>query len=116
VYFYELHESDDELLLDVLLVHDSEFDEEEFLELVLEARADVMQRFEEDSLIQAIANELERRHGFTHVTDARIRVAINVSTQDEATVIADVDEGLTGEDGSDGYRSILVEADPEDSR
>ena len=56
MYFYELHEGDDEVFSDVLLAHDSEYDENEFLELVLEARAAVLDKYEEDTLSEAIAH------------------------------------------------------------
>ena len=61
MYFYELSESDDEILANVLLAHDSEYDEQELLEIVLEAREAVIATFEEESLIDAIAAELEKR-------------------------------------------------------
>ena len=34
MYFYELHEGDDEIYSDLLLVHDSEIAPDEFFELV----------------------------------------------------------------------------------
>jgi hypothetical protein len=55
VYFYELHEGDEDVFSDVVLAHEVEFDESEFLDLVLEARGEVLDRFEEDSLVEAIA-------------------------------------------------------------
>ena len=55
MYFYELSESDDDILANLFLGHDSEYDEQEFLDLVLEAREAVLKAFEEDSLIEAIA-------------------------------------------------------------
>jgi len=82
VYFYELHESDDELFSEALLAHDSEYDEQEFLELVLEARGAVLDSFEEDSLIEAVANELARSHGFVHIDDRQLRAAVRVSAND----------------------------------
>jgi cytosine/adenosine deaminase-related metal-dependent hydrolase len=38
LYFYELHEGDEDVFTDVLLAHDLEYDDAEFLELVLESR------------------------------------------------------------------------------
>jgi hypothetical protein len=43
VWFYELHEGDDDVFSDVLLYHDTEYDEQELLELVLEARTAVLE-------------------------------------------------------------------------
>jgi hypothetical protein len=118
VYFYELHEGDEDVFSDVLLAHDIEYDEDEFLELVQEARRDVIDTFEEDSLVEAIANELQRRHGFLHIDDSRIRVAVNVSANEDETFVAQVEERRadgTGE-GDEDYRSLLIEIDPEDQR
>ena len=120
MYFYELHEGDDDVYSDVLLAHDNEFDEEEFLELVLEARREVIERFEEDSLVEAIANELERRHGFVHIDDSRLRVAVNVSADERETFVAQLDEARA--DGSDeddeettSFRTVFVVIEREDS-
>jgi hypothetical protein len=116
VYFYELHESDDELFSEVLLAHDAEYDEQEFLELVLEARKAVLEGFEEDSLIEAVANELQRRHGFVHIDDQQLRAAINVSVHDGETAITPVEErgpSLKPEEGED-FRTLLVDIEPED--
>jgi hypothetical protein len=120
VYFYELHETDDDLFTDIVLVHDNEFDEDEFLEQVLEARLAVLEKFEEDSLVEAVANELARVHGFTVIDDSRLRVAVNVSVEEGATVLATTDERAAARDAGDSedeeYRSLLIEVDPEDPR
>ena len=88
MYFYELHESDDELFSEALLAHDSEYDENEFLELVQEARRDVIDNFEEDSLIEAVANQLQRTHGFVHIDDRQLRAAVRVSANEGETEFA----------------------------
>jgi len=113
VYFYELHEGDDELFSDALLVHEQEFDEEQFLELVLEARARVLGSFEEDTLVEAVAHDLERQHGFVHIDDARLSAAVNVSEQEGETFLAEVSDEAEEqlEDGAE-YRSLLVDLDP----
>ncbi len=114
MYFYELSESDDEILANLLLAHDSEYDEAEFLELVLEARGAVLSSFEEDSLIEAIASELERRHGFVHV-DANLRAAVRVSVEEEETVVIPVDERVASlPEEEDNFRTMLVEVESED--
>jgi hypothetical protein len=115
MYFYELSESDDEIFANVLLAHDSEYDEQEFLELVLEAREAVIKDFEEESLIEAIATVLERQHGFTHI-DANVRAAVRVSAEEGETVITAVDERVaaaaTGEE--EDFRTMLIETETED--
>ena len=119
VYYYELHEGDEEVFTDVLLAHEIEYDESEFLELVLEARAEVLDRFEEDSLVEAIANELERNHGFTHLDDSRLRVSVDVSAEEGETHVTETEErGITNGAALDGddFRSLLIEVDPDDAR
>lgn len=119
VYFYELHEGEEDIFSDVLLAHDAEFDEAEFLELVMEARADVKDRFEENSLVEAIGNELQRRHGFLHIDDSRLRVAVNVSAEEGETRVTETDEraaSMNGQAPDDAdYRSLLIEVDPDDA-
>ncbi len=115
MYFYELSESDDEILANVLLGHDSEYDEQEFLELVLEARESVMASFEEESLIEAVATELEKKHGFVQV-EANLRAAVRVSAEEDETVIVAVDERVAaaaiGEE--EDFRTMLIETEIED--
>ncbi len=114
MYFYELTEADDEIFANVLLAHDAEYDEGEFLELVLEAREAVLKHFEEDSLIEGIASELERSHGFTQV-EANLRASVRVSAEDNETAATPVDEraaAVLGEE--DDFRSMLIEVEPED--
>ena len=114
MYFYELHEGDEDVFSDVLLVHDSEYDPEEFFELVQDIRRKVQDMFEHDTLIEAIAQELERHHGFVYVSDDRLTAAVNVSRDDDDNFLAEIDRGggvdLDDEDAD--YVSIPVEFDP----
>ena len=124
MYFYELHEADDDLFTDALLAHDVEYDDEQFLELVLEARTQVLETFDEDSLVEAVAAELQRRHGFLYVDDSRLTAAVNVSLTEGETVAAEIAAGDGRTPFGDGrtpfeegdYRTMLIEADPEDPR
>jgi hypothetical protein len=113
VYFYELTEADDEIFASLLLAHDAEYDEKEFLELVLEAREAVIKHFEEDSLIEAIAAELERRHGFIHV-EANLRASVRVSAEEGETESIEVEERAAAMPEDGDYRSMLIEVEPED--
>jgi hypothetical protein len=114
VYFYELHEADDDMFANVLLAHDAEYDEQEFLELVLEARQAVIGRFEEESLIAAIGAELGRTHGFVDV-EANLRAAVNVSGEEGETQITPVDELAAVRPSEDeDFRTMLIEVEPED--
>lgn len=117
MYFYEIHESDDELFTDALLAHESEYDEQEFLELVVEARREVIDNFREDSLVEAVANQLARAHGFVHVDDSQLRAAVRVSADEEETQITPVDELAAAPAGGeeDDFRTMLVDVEPEDA-
>ena len=120
VYFYELHEGDDDVFTDVLLTHDNEYDEGEFLELVLDARGAVIERYEEDTLSEAIARELRVRHGFLVVNDELLRVAVNVSVNDGETTVVDVDVHTRTDPGMEGadtdFRSLVLDIEDEDLR
>lgn len=114
MYFYELSEADDEIFANVLLAHDAEYDEQEFLELVLEATEAIGKSFEEPSLIEGIAGELEKRHGFTHI-EASLRAAVRVSAEEGETAILPVDERVAAApEEADDFRSMLIEVEPED--
>ena len=92
MFFYELHEGDDEVYSDVLVVSESEWEPQEFFELVQRIRHDVKE-YSEDTLIEAIANILERDHGFVFVNDERLVAAVNVSTEEADNFLADLDAG-----------------------
>jgi len=85
VYFYELHEADDELAIGITLAHDEAFAPSEFLAMVETARSRVMETFTEESLVEAIAAELEREHDFAAALDARLVAAVGVSTDEGET-------------------------------
>jgi hypothetical protein len=109
LYFYELHEGDDDVFTDVLLVHDEQMEPEDFFELVQAIREKVQDRFEEDTLIEAIALELEREHDFTFVSDARLTASVHVSPIDEENRLISVDDEVME---SAEYRSLFAELDP----
>ncbi|HEX5241562.1 MAG TPA: hypothetical protein VFW20_11255 [Candidatus Limnocylindrales bacterium] len=110
MYFYELHEGDEEVFSDLLLVHDDLIEPEDFFELVLAIRTQVQDTFEDDTLIEAIARELEREHGFTFVSDSRLTASVHVSTDEaENRLISIDDEDLRGAD----FRTILADVDPD---
>ena len=115
MYFYELHEGDKDLFHDLLLVHDAEIDPEDFFEMVQEIRRRVQDDFEQDTLIEAIGDVLERDHGFEVIRDERLTAAVNVSPVDEDNFLSDLgsDESLD-EDGD--FRSLYASYRPEDER
>ena len=87
MFFYEIHEGDEELGTAVLVAHERKFDPLEFFALVKKARTLLMDAFEENSLSEAIANELARAHGFIHVTDDLLVASVNVDETDENTYL-----------------------------
>jgi hypothetical protein len=87
MFFYEIHEGDEDLGSAVLLAHERRFEPLEFLALVKKARMLLVDSFEEDSLSEAIANELERTAGFIHVTDDLLVASVNVDATDEGTFL-----------------------------
>jgi hypothetical protein len=124
VFFYELHEGDSEVYSDVLVVSESEWEPDEFFELVQSIRRRIQDIYVQDTLIEAIAVELERDHGFIYVSDDRLAAAVNVSVEESENFLAelevdrddqsdddeDEDEDDEGEDAD--YRAIIVDIDP----
>ena len=104
VFFYEIHEGDEELGTAVLLAHERRFDPVDFLALVKKARTLLLDSYEEDSLSEAIANELARTQGFIHVTDDLLIASVNVDETEEGTF-------LVTEEG--GERSVILSSDDE---
>ncbi|MHB8630782.1 MAG: hypothetical protein ACYC9W_02520 [Candidatus Limnocylindria bacterium] len=102
MYFYEIHEPDDDLGTAVLLSHEDRFSPEEFFRMVKKARDLVKDSFEETSLPEAIANELERSSRFVHVTDERLLASVSVGDTDQDTYLVATD---------DGVRTVYVEGD-----
>lgn len=110
MYFYELHEGDDEVYSDVLLVHDEELSPQEFFDLVQMIRRRIQDSYVDDTLIEAIAVELERDHGFTFVSDARLTASVNVSRDEDENFLSDLESEL---DEDADYLSLPVEFDPD---
>ena len=100
VYFYELHEGATDLMTDSLLVSLQRHSPDEFASLVQEARRRVLETFEEDTLVEAVARELERSAGFTYIADEKLVASMSVGMEDEDTYLVEP---------SDEFRSIVVE-------
>jgi hypothetical protein len=105
MHFYELHEGDDDVFADLLLAREEEMEPEEFFDVVQSIRRRVVDSFEQATLVQAIADELERDYEFVPITDDRLTAAVNVSRDEEENFLADLDEP---EDSVD-YLSILAD-------
>ena len=93
VFFYEIHEGDEDLGAAVLVAHEERFEPLEFFALVKKARALLAGSYEEDSLAEAIANELARANGFIHVTDELLVASVNVDETEEGTFLVSEDAG-----------------------
>jgi hypothetical protein len=101
MFFYELHEGDNEVFSDVLVVSESEWEPDEFFDLVQSVRRRVQDNYTQDTLIEAIATVLEREHGFLFISDDRLAAAVNVSRQDEENFLAELDSDLDDDDDDD---------------
>jgi hypothetical protein len=114
VYFYELHEGDDEIFSDVLLARETEMDPDEFFELVQSIRRRVQDTYEDDTLIEAIAVELERDHGFVFVSDERLAAAVHVSVEESENFLTEIGPAEDEDDErAADYRAILADFDPD---
>jgi hypothetical protein len=99
-FFYELHEGATDLMTDALLVSERDHTPAQFASMVKAARAAVIDTFEEDTLVEAVARELQRSHGFTYISDEKLRASMSVGMADEDTYLVEQ---------SDEYRSIVAE-------
>lgn len=118
LYIYELHEGDEDVFTDLLLAHEMEYDDQEFLELVQESRRRVLETFEEDTLTEAIARDLEARQGFVVLDDRVLRVAVEVSAEEGETKVVNVNEGLglMEDEAEERFRSLVFDVEKEDRR
>ena len=126
MFFYELHEGDDEVYSDAIVVSESEWEPQEFFELVQRIRREVKDTYERDTLVEAIAVVLERDYGFVFVSDEALTAAVNVSTQEADNFLAefetdeddedDDDETEPGDELTGDFRTILADFEPDPGR
>ncbi len=102
LHVYELHEGATDLMTDALLISERRYSADEFERMVRAARQKVLDTYEEDTLAEAVARELERMGGFTYLADDRIEASMSVGIEDEDTFAIEQ---------SDEFRSIVVELD-----
>ena len=100
LFFYELHEGATDLLTDAILVSERDHTPEQFASTVVAARTAIIATFEEDTLVEAIARELERSHGFTYIGDDKLRASMSVGMEEADTYLVEQ---------SDEFRSIVAE-------
>jgi hypothetical protein len=119
VHFYELHEGDGEVFFDVLLFREEEMDPEEFFTVVQSIRHRIQDTYQTDSLIEAIAEELEQDYGFTFLSDDRLTAAVNVSKSEEDNFLADLEDESSESDELDeevDYRAVYADFEPGESQ
>jgi hypothetical protein len=87
MFFYEIYEAEDELALGVTLAHDERISPEDFLAVVEEARGRIIESYTEETLVEAIAVELERSHGFYPALDRRLVAAVRASVEEGETAL-----------------------------
>jgi hypothetical protein len=109
VFFYELREGDDNIFADGLLVREEEMDADDFFELVQEIRLRIQDSFVQDTLIEAIAEELERDHAFIPISDDRLSASVNVSKVDDENYLASIDSDDDDDPDGPDYRGIFVD-------
>lgn len=121
MHFYELHEGDGDVFFDVLLFREEEMDPEEFFTVVNSIRRRIVDTYDADTLVEAIAAELEQDYGFVFVSDDRLTAAVNVSKIEEDNFLAELDPSqLDDEDEAEDeadidsadYRTILADFEP----
>ena len=100
LYFYELHEGATDLMTDALLVSERDHTPAQFESMVRSARAAVIDTFEEDTLAEAIARELERSHGLSYIGDEKLRASMSVGMEDDDNYLVEQ---------SEEFRSIVAE-------
>ena len=100
LFFYELHEGATDLMTDAILAAERDHTPAQFEAMVQAARTAVLETFEEDTLVEAIARELERAHGFTYIGDEKLRASMSVGVEAEDTYLVEQ---------SDEFRSMIVE-------
>jgi hypothetical protein len=100
LYYYELHEGATDLMTDALLVSERDHTPAEFEAMVKAARNAVLETYEEDTLAEAVARELERSHGFTYISDEKLHASMSVGVEDEDTYLVE----QSGE-----FRTIVAE-------
>lgn len=120
MFFFELHEGDAEIFSDVIVVSESEWEPDEFFELVQRIRRKIQDDSRHDTLIEAIAIELERDHGFIFVSDDSLTASVNVSTSEEDNFLSDLEVDLADADEDDDddddqprgdYRTLVTDVE-----
>jgi len=62
-----------------------------------------------------VGADLAARAGFLVLDDTQLRVAVNVSAQDDGTFVSDLQVTSKSSSSAPDYRTLLVDVEPEDS-
>ena len=116
MFFYELREGDDNIFADVLLVREEEMDADSFFELVQSIRLRIQDSFEEETLIEAIAEEFERDYQFVAISDERLTASVNVSKIDDDNYLAELDPDDEDDEDLPDYRGLYVDMPRDNTR
>jgi hypothetical protein len=100
LFYYELHGGPTDLMTDAILVSEREHTPAQFESMVKAAREAVIETYEEDTLVEAIARELDRSHGFSYIGDEKLHASMSVGAEDEDTYLVEQ---------SDEFRSLVAE-------
>jgi len=100
LFFYELHEGPTDLMTDALLVSERDHTPAQFAEMVQVARRAIVETYEDDTIVEAVARELERSHGFTYISDEKLRASMSVGVAEEDTFLVET---------STEFRSLVAE-------
>ena len=100
LFYYELHGGPTDLMTDAILVSEREHTPAQFESMVKAAREEVIETYEEDTLVEAIARELDRSHGFSYIGDEKLHASMSVGAEDEDTYLVEQ---------SDEFRSLVAE-------
>ena len=90
LFFYELHEGPTDLMTDALLVSERDHTPAQFAEMVQAARRAIVETYEDDTIVEAVARELERSHGFTYISDEKLRASMSVGAEEEDTFLVEI--------------------------
>ena len=90
LFFYELHEGPTDLMTDALLLSERDHTPAQFAEMVQAARRAVVETYEEDTIVEAVARELERSHGFTYISDEKLRASMSVGVEEADTFLVEI--------------------------
>jgi hypothetical protein len=116
VFFYELREGDDNIFSDILLAREEEMEPRDFFELVQSIRLRVKDAYERETLIEAIAEELEQDYEFIAISDERLSASVNVSKDEDENYLASLDSDEDGDGDMPDYRGIYLDMPGNESR